>query len=168
MLEGTEDVQGVFKKLKFGSLTRNCASFKFSGSTKTVFELAKSRLRGLDPVDSSEQVFEDGNFLGYSCYVGQTKFGDKQFAAEVQTTGNDAAGVLTLSVYSDDERILSGYMIDVMKDVREHVEVLEEQACPLATCPKCGADIDPTKIDQNRVYICHYCGGASKVAPWLV
>jgi hypothetical protein len=87
MLEGTDDVQGVFKKLKFGSLARNCASFKFTGSAKTVFELAKSRLRGLDPVDSSEQVFEDSNFLGYSCYVGQTKFGDQQFAAEVQTTG---------------------------------------------------------------------------------
>ena len=168
MLESTDDVQGVFKKLKFGSLARNCASFKFTGNTKTVFELAKSRLRGLDPVDSSEQVFEDGNFLGYSCYVGQTKFGDQQFAAEIQTTGTDAAGVLTLSVYSDDERILSGYMIDVMKDVREHVEVIEEQTCPLATCPKCGADIDPTKVDDNRVYICSYCGGASKVAPWLV
>jgi len=72
-----------------------------------------------------------------------------------------------LSVYSDDERILSGYMVDVMQDVREHVTVLEEQACPLATCPKCGADIDTTKIDENRVYICTYCGGASKAAPWL-
>ena len=168
MLENTDDVQGVFKKLKFGSLARNCASFKFTGNTKTVFELAKSRLRGLDPVDSSEQVFEDGNFLGYSCYIGQTKFGDQQFAAEIQTIGTDTAGVLTLSVYSDDERIFSGYMIDVMKDVREHVEVIEEQACPLATCLKCGAGIDPTKVDDNRVYICSNCGGASKVAPWLV
>ncbi|MHA1850427.1 MAG: hypothetical protein ACTSW8_04105, partial [Candidatus Thorarchaeota archaeon] len=167
MLESTDDVEGVFKKLKFGSLARNCASFKFTGSAKTVYELAKSRLRGLDPVDRSEQTLDDGNFLGYACFVGQTKFGDQHFAAEVQTTGTESAGVLTLSVFSDDERILSGYMVDVMQDVREHVTVLEEQACPLATCPKCGADIDPTKIDENRVYICHYCGGASKAAPWL-
>ena len=168
MLEATPDVEGVFKKLKFGSLTRNCATFKFSGSAKTVYELAKSRLRGLDPVDRSEQTLQDGNFLGYACFVGQTKFGDQHFAAEVQTTGTEASGVLTLSIYSDDERILSGYMVDVMQDVREHVEVLEEQACPLATCPKCGADIDPSKIDDSRVYICSYCGGASKAAPWLV
>ncbi|MGY5859268.1 MAG: hypothetical protein RTU63_07855 [Candidatus Thorarchaeota archaeon] len=167
MLESTDDVEGVFKKLKFGSLARNCASFKFTGSAKTVYELAKSRLRGLDPVDRSEQTLDDGNFLGYACFVGQTKFGDQHFAAEVQTTGTESAGVLTLSVFSDDERILSGYMVDVMQDVREHVTVLTEQACPLATCPKCGADIDPTKIDENRVYICHYCGGASKAAPWL-
>ncbi|MHA1927614.1 MAG: hypothetical protein ACTSV2_03430 [Candidatus Thorarchaeota archaeon] len=168
MLEATPDVDGVFKKLKFGSLARNCASFKFTGGAKTVFELAKSRLRGLEPVDRSEQTLEDGNFLGYACFVGQTKFGDQHFAAEIQTTGTDASGVLTLSVYSDDERILSGYMVDVMQDVREHVEVIEEQACPLATCPKCGADIDPSKIDDKRVYICSYCGGASKAAPWLV
>ena len=167
MLESTDDVDGVFKKLKFGSLARNCASFKFTGSAKTVYELAKSRLRGLDPVDRSEQTLDDGNFLGYACFVGQTKFGDQHFAAEVQTTGTESSGVLTLSVYSDDERILSGYMVDVMQDVREHVTVLEEQACPLATCPKCAADIDPTKIDENRVYICQYCGGASKAAPWL-
>ncbi|MFW9834026.1 MAG: hypothetical protein ACFFEK_08540 [Candidatus Thorarchaeota archaeon] len=167
MLEGTNDVDSVFKKLKFGSLARNCASFKFNGSAKTVYELAKSRLRGLDPVDTSEQVLSDGNFLGYACFVGQTKFGDQQFAAEVQTTGTESSGVLTLSIYSDDERILSGYMVDVMTDVREHVTVVEEQACPLATCPKCGADIDPTRIDENRVYICNYCGGASKAAPWL-
>lgn len=167
MLESTDDVEGVFKKLKFGSLARNCASFKFTGSAKTVYELAKSRLRGLDPVDRSEQTLDDGNFLGYACFVGQTKFGDQHFAAEVQTTGTESNGVLTLSVYSDDERILSGYMVDVMQDVREHVTVLEEQACPLATCPKCGANIDPTKIDENRVYICTYCGAASKAAPWL-
>ena len=167
MLESTDDVEGVFKKLKFGSLTRNCASFKFTGSAKTVYELAKSRLRGLEPVDRSEQTLDDGNFLGYACFVGQTKFGDQHFAAEVQTTGTESSGVLTLSVYSDDERILSGYMVDVMQDVREHVTVLEEQACPLATCPKCGANIDPTKIDENRVYVCTYCGAASKAAPWL-
>ncbi|MHA1481631.1 MAG: hypothetical protein ACTSQZ_09445 [Candidatus Thorarchaeota archaeon] len=168
MLEATDDVEGVFKKLKFGSLARNCASFKFTGSAKTVYELAKSRLRGLDPVDRSEQTLQDGNFLGYACFVGQTKFGDQHFAAEVQTTGTESSGVLTLSVYSDDERILSGYMVDVMQDVRQHVEILEEQACPLATCPKCGADIDPSKIDDTRVYLCSYCGGASKAAPWLV
>ena len=167
MLESTNDVDGVFKKLKFGSLARNCASFKFTGSAKTVYELAKSRLRGLDPVDTSEQVLSDGNFLGYACFVGQTKFGDQQFAAEVQTTGTESSGVLTLSIYSDDERILSGYMVDVMTDVREHVTVVEEQACPLATCPKCGAAIDPTRIDESRIYICNYCGAASKAAPWL-
>ena len=167
MLESTDDVDSVFKKLKFGSLARNCASFKFTGSAKTVYELAKSRLRGLDPVDRSEQTLDDGNFLGYACFVGQTKFGDQHFAAEVQTTGTESSGVLTLSVFSDDERILSGYMVDVMQDVREHVTVLEEQACPLATCPKCGASIDPTKVDEKRVYICNYCGAASKVAPWL-
>jgi hypothetical protein len=167
MLEETDDVTSVFRKLKFGSMPRNCASFEFSGNAQTVFELSKARLRGLDSVDQSEQELEDGSFLGYACYVGQTKYGDKQFAAEIQTTGGSGSGVLTLTVYSEDKRILSGFMVDVMQDVREHVQVLEEKSCPVATCPKCGADLDIDRIDEGRVYICPYCNAASKVAPWL-
>lgn len=167
MLESTERADDVFKKLKFGSLKRNCASFKFNGNPKTAFALAETRLKGLNPVDRSEDSYSDGTYLGYSCYVGETKFGEEQFAAEIQASGTDSAGVLTLSVYSDDERILSGFFADIMPEVREHIEVLEEQVCPIATCPKCGADIDPTSIGDDRVYKCSYCGAISKVAPWL-
>ncbi len=168
MLESTESVEEIFKKLKFGALSRNCASFKFNGSAKTVFALAETRLKGLTPVDRSEQIFDDDTYLGYVCYIGETKYGDRQFAVEIQTTGTEASGVLTLSVFSNDERLLSGFFADIMPNIREHIEVLEEQACPVATCPKCGADIDPMAIDENRVYRCSYCGAVSKVAPWLV
>jgi hypothetical protein len=168
MLSSTLRADDVFKKLKFGSMKRNCSSFKFSGPPKTVFALAEARLKGLAPVDRSEDHFVEGTYLGYSCYVGQTKYGEEFFAAEIQASGTQGNGVLTLTVYSEDERILSGFFADILPEVRKHIEVLEEQSCSLSTCPKCGANINPISIDTNRIYKCEYCGALSKVAPWLV
>ncbi|MHA2022033.1 MAG: hypothetical protein ACTSWQ_00045 [Candidatus Thorarchaeota archaeon] len=168
MLGPTLRADDVFKKLKFGSMKRNCSSFKFAGPPKTVFSLADSRLKGLAPVDRSEDVFNDGTYLGYSCYVGQTKYSEEFFAVEIQASGISGNGVLTLTVYSEDDRILSGFFSDVLPEVRKHIEVLEEQTCSLATCSKCGASIDSTSIGNNRIYRCPYCGALSKVAPWLI
>jgi len=168
MLGPTEHIDDVFKKLKFGSLKRNCASFKFKGLPNTAFALAEARLKGLKSVDKSEQEYPDGSYLGYACYIGETKFGTKQFATEIQASGLEGAGILTLTVYSDDERILSGFFADIMPEVREHIQVFEEQVCQVATCPKCGAGIDPSKIDESRVYRCAYCSAIIKVPPWIV
>ncbi|MHA1811959.1 MAG: hypothetical protein ACTSYX_00840 [Candidatus Thorarchaeota archaeon] len=167
MLHSTERVDEVFKKLKYNALERNCVSFRFKGSSKTVFSLAQVRLSGLVPVDYSESTFEDGVSLGYSCYVGETKYGQNQFAVEIQATGSDSSGVLTVTVYSDDKRILSGFFSDIMPSVREHIEIVEEQACPILTCPKCGANINPMTIQENRLYRCEYCGALVKMPPWL-
>ncbi|MGY5876080.1 MAG: hypothetical protein RTU30_10065 [Candidatus Thorarchaeota archaeon] len=168
MLGPTNRSDDIFKELKFGSLERTCTSFSFNGNPKTAFMLAESRLKGLEPLDWNEQYLDNNVYLGYSCYIGETKYGGGMFATEIQATGSDDSGILTLSVYSDDERILSGFFTDIMPSVREHMEILEERICPLATCPKCGADIDPTEVDESRVYRCSYCGGISRAAPWLI
>ncbi|MHA1770100.1 MAG: hypothetical protein ACTSX2_06965 [Candidatus Thorarchaeota archaeon] len=57
---------------------------------------------------------------------------------------------------------------DVMPTIREHISIIEEQACPLLTCPKCGTSIDPSKIDDDYLYHCTYCGIYTKIAPWLM
>ena len=132
-----------------------------------VLKLAQARLVGLTPIDESEQRFEDDLYLGYAYYVGETKYGEYKFAIEIQVSGTSQGGVLTISVYSDDERILSGFFVDIMYDIRQHIEIIEEKMCPIASCPKCGANIDLSKIGENRVYRCEYCGTISKVAPWL-
>ncbi|MCF2136704.1 MAG: hypothetical protein K9W43_05615 [Candidatus Thorarchaeota archaeon] len=168
MLSSTENAESIFKELKYNTLARNCASFKFNGVSRTVFELAQARLTGLSALDLSEKTFEDGTYLGYSYYVGETKYGQQHFAVEIQVTGLNGSGILTLTVYSEDQRILSGFFADVMPSIREHISIIEEQACPLLTCPKCGASIDPSKIDDERLYHCTYCGVYTKIAPWLL
>ncbi len=75
--------------------------------------------------------------------------------------------MLTLGIYSEDEAILSGFFADIMPTIREHLDVFEEQLCQIATCPKCGANIDSLSVREDRVYLCNYCGTVSKVAPWL-
>jgi uncharacterized repeat protein (TIGR01451 family) len=168
LLTHSEKPKEVFSKLKFGALSRNCSSFEFTGNPKTVFSLAQSRLAGLSPTEHSEQEFEDETYLGYSCYVGETKYGHKTFASEIQVTGTESGGVLALSVYSDDDRILRGFFVDIMQDVRRHIEVLEERSCPVATCPKCGGNLDLEDLGEARTYRCSYCGVVGKVPPWVV
>ncbi len=167
MLTSTERADDVFARLKAGSLSRNCASFEFSGGARAVLKMAESRLSGLTPVDHSENEYEDGVYLGYSYYVGETKYGESQFASEIQVSGTPSGGVLTLSVYSDDERILSGFFVDVMHDVRQHIEIINERMCPIATCSKCGGNIDLTQVGSDRIYKCEYCGTMGKASPWM-
>ncbi|MCF2137878.1 MAG: DUF2341 domain-containing protein [Candidatus Thorarchaeota archaeon] len=167
MLTATERADEVFSRLKSGALARNCSSFEFSGNARAVLKMAEARLSGLTPVDHSEHEYEDGMYLGYACYVGQTKYGESQFAAEIQVSGTPQGGVLTVSIYSDDERILSGFFVDIMYDIRQHIEIIKEKMCPLATCSKCGAPIDLTKVGPDRIYRCEYCGTMGKASPWL-
>ncbi len=122
----------------------------------------------VEPVDHLERQFHNEVFLGYSCYVRATKYGNKSFAAEIQNNGVPIGGVLTLSIYSDDERILSGFMADIMQDVRKNIEVLKEHTCPVATCPKCGANLDLSSIGEGGIYSCSYCGVVGKAPPWVV
>jgi uncharacterized repeat protein (TIGR01451 family) len=168
MLSGTDRVDDVFKMLKFGSLNRNCMSFEFSGNSKTVFELAEIRMKGLAPVDKTEKTTEDGTFLSYACYVGETKYKKDYFAVEIQISGLLDAGTLTLTVYSNEESILSGFFTDIMSNIRQQIQILDEKACPIATCPKCGGNIDPTGIDEKGLYQCGYCSAIGKVPPWMI
>ena len=57
--------------------------------------------------------------------------------------------------------------MDVMDDVRKHVEILEEKMCPIATCAKCSANLNLDNIGEDRIYRCDYCGAMGKVSPWM-
>jgi len=168
MLIGTESPQEIFTECKFGTLVRNSASFKFQGTPRTVFQLARTRVSTLIPSDFDERDLEDDGYMAYTCVVGKTKYGDSKFAAEIQVSGNPAGGVLTIHVYSDDERILSGFFVDILTDVRQHVELLEESSTIRpTTCPACNAPLDLLSIDESRVYECDSCGAKGKVPPWM-
>lgn len=167
LLAPVDDPSKLMTVLKSDSLSRNCSSYQFSGRPETVLSLAEARLRGLQAFDRSEQTFDDGVYLGYTSYLGKTKYGEKRFAAEILVSGTTEGGTLTITVYSDDERILSGFFVDVMESVREHIEVLEERTCPVATCPKCGANLALDDITEDRIYRCSFCGVVGKAPPWL-
>lgn len=168
MLEGIESPRDIFSQCKYGGLLRNSASFKFAGSPSMVFSMASSRIVGLEPVDKTEQTIGEEGYLAYTCVVGKTKYGDKKFAAEIQVSGIPTGGVLTLNVYSDDETILSGFFMDIMPEVRQHVQILEENNKLKPTnCPNCNAPLDFSNIDDSRIYQCESCGSRGKVPPWL-
>jgi predicted RNA-binding Zn-ribbon protein involved in translation (DUF1610 family) len=119
-------------------------------------------------IEDVEENVGTEHYLGYACFVGQTKYGSGKFAAEIQVSGVPKGGVLTLSVYSADERILSGFFVDVMIDVRQNVEILEETSKTKPTiCSNCGASIDFTAIEKSRIYLCSSCGFSGKIAPWV-
>jgi hypothetical protein len=168
MLKKTENTEEVFRSLKFGSLTRNCKSFAFHNKPEIVFKLALSRFRGLEPVDYSEEHLKGDVFLAYACYVGKTKYSEEYWATEIQVSGSGDSGLLVLTSYADNETILSGLLADIMHEVGNQIELAEGRVCSVATCPKCGANLDTSEIDEDRVYECDYCGSVGKFAKWLI
>ncbi|MHA1481274.1 MAG: hypothetical protein ACTSQZ_07620 [Candidatus Thorarchaeota archaeon] len=169
MLEDTSSPQEIFTECKYGGLQRNSASFDFSGDPAMVFQLAKSRVAALIPADKMEQNVGENQYLAYICVVGKTKFGENKFAAEIQVSGNPKGGVLTLNIYSDDERILSGFFVDIMTEVRQHVQILKENSEITPTkCPHCSAPLDLQAIDEKRIFECESCGIRGLVPPWMV
>ncbi|MGY5870999.1 MAG: zf-TFIIB domain-containing protein [Candidatus Thorarchaeota archaeon] len=169
MLEGTDSPREIFAECKYGGLQRNSSAFKFAGAPEVVFSYANARVASLVPVDKTQQNVGVDNYLAYTCVVGKTKYADKKFAAEIQVSGNPAGGILTLNVYSDDERILSGFFVDIMSDVRQHVQILEENNKIRPTnCPNCNAPLNLSTIDETRIYQCESCGSRGKVPPWLI
>ncbi|MFX1368891.1 MAG: hypothetical protein ACFFAY_09860 [Promethearchaeota archaeon] len=73
---------------------------------------------------------------------------------------------MTITIYSDDDRILSGFFVDILQDVRNHIQILEERLCPIATCAKCGANIDLRKVGEERIFVCDYCGAMGRTSLW--
>ncbi len=169
MLEITDSPKDIFAACKFGGLERNSTSFKFEGPPSVAFNLATSRVSSLEPVERIEDDFEGGEYLGYSCVVGRTKYEKQMFGAEIQVSGTPSGGVLTLSVYTDDERILSGFFVDIMTEVRQHVDILEENNSLKPTnCPNCNAPLNLANIPESRIYQCESCGSRGKIPPWMM
>jgi hypothetical protein len=50
------------------------------------------------------------------------------------------------------------------REPEEHVYVIEEEPLHTAACWKCGANLDLTKVEEDRVYKCEFCGAMGKVA----
>ncbi|MGY5870997.1 MAG: hypothetical protein RTV72_01990 [Candidatus Thorarchaeota archaeon] len=168
MLEGTDSAKEIFTDCKYGALERNTAAFKFAGLSSVVFSLAESRLSSLIPAERIEQELENDGYLAYTCVVGKTKYGDSKFAAEIQVSGTSSGGILTLSIYSDDDRILSGFFVDIMDTIREHIEIIEESAQIKPTaCSNCGAALNLTNLGEDLIYSCESCGAKGKMPPWF-
>ena len=156
----------IMAKLRSGELKSSKSSIKFKGDAKAAFQVAVNRVVGLIAVEKDEKMI--GNtYFGYACYIGKTKYGQFSFATEITVTGRSGENnVLTLTVYSNEERILTGFFQEVFSDVRQHVQITEERPEVAAhACPNCGAQLDLTKA-KDRMLSCEYCDEVIKLPEW--
>jgi ribosomal protein L37AE/L43A len=71
-----------------------------------------------------------------------------------------------MTVYSDEEAILTGFFSEVLDDVKKSLEIFEEKKVEELKCASCGAPIDLEKCDAKGYYKCEYCSTIEKVAAW--
>ena len=152
--------------LKLGLLPCSRMSFHFNGPPKTAMALAEQRVRQLIQIDRDEKVVE-GTYCGYACYMGNAKYGGYMFATEICVSGTETHGQLTVSVYSNEQAIVSGYIHEVMEDVRKHIETTSEIALLTGKCPECGGEIDPQRADEKGFVNCNFCRCLSVIPPWM-
>lgn len=128
--------------------------------------LAEQRVRQLVQIDHDEKVVE-GTYCGYACYMGNAKYGGYMFATEIFVSGTEAHGQLTVSVYSNEQAIVSGYIQETMEDVRQHIQTTSEITLLTGKCPECGSEIDPKKADEKGLVTCSFCRCLSVMPPWM-
>ena len=156
LVDAGADKDDILELVKSGVLATERNGFSFRGSPKAVFEIAQNCVRGLTTVERKEQTL-DGTYLGYIFYVGKTlpKFA---FAVEIQVTGREDKGQLTIYVYSDSTPVLTGFFRDVLQDIQQHVKIVEEKLTLAANaCPSCGGDLKLTEKTADGLVICEYC-----------
>jgi hypothetical protein len=166
MLTGDDvDQEWILMSLKKGKIKGNKASFKFDGDPKVAFNLAESRVRGLIPIDRDEK-FVNEHYIAYSAYIGRTKYGEFDFATEITVTGHAAQGLLTVAVYSNEEAILTGFIFEVMQDVKKNIEITQEIDVVDKVCPECGGVLDMDISDEEGYVKCVFCETMLRVPKW--
>ena len=124
-------------------------------------------MRGLIQIDRDERFFEDGTYIAYSSYIGRTKYGDFDFAVEIMATGQYGQGLLTISVYSNEEAILSGFFYEVLEEVKKSIEITKEKVhVAEKVCPECGAKLDLGRVDDEGYLSCEFCGTHLRLSAW--
>ena len=128
--------------------------------------MAEARIRGLIPLDKDEKIIED-TYIACGCYIGRTKYGEFDFAAEIIVSGKQNEGLLTIVVYSNEEAILSGFFYEVLQDVKQHIEITQEKIDVAdQACPECGGQLDTSKADDERYLQCDFCETLLRLPPW--
>ena len=150
------DKDEILELIKSGVLATERNAFSFRGKPAAVFEVAQNCVRGITPVDKKAQTI-DGTFIGYAFYIGKT-MPNFAFAVEVQVTGREDSGQLTVYVYSDSTPVLTGFFRDCVENMRQHVKIVEEKlTLAVDKCPSCGVSIDLTQKTAEGLVTCKYC-----------
>lgn len=168
MLEKDSMDSGDFLSLMISGLLKcNKTLIKYNGSTNKIFSIAKNRVRSLNAYDEDIEE-KEGYISAYACYYGKTKYKDYKFVVEIFAHGTETNGCLSISVYSDEDAILTGFFSEIQEDIKQLIDIIEEKSTenPLI-CTACGADLDVKICDINGYHICEYCESVCKVADWL-
>lgn len=152
--------------LKTGLLDYRSTSFEFKGSPRMAFATAENRVRSLTLVERDEKTI-DGGYCGYACYFGNAKYGGYYFATTMIVSGTERGGRITLTIYSNEPTIVTGYVQEIMEDVRKHIVSTQGITVLTGECPECGGELDPTEADEKGLIHCHHCRCLNVIPPWM-
>ena len=160
-------VSDVVDRLTRENLECNKTFIEFQGDGRMVFDLIQTLLGKLLSYDHDWREL-DSSYIGYLCYLGKTKYANKYFTAEFLVSGISMdRGGITISVYSDEPAILTGFFHEIVSDLKNHISVLKETSgiCVLG-CGKCGGPLDVTKIFDGGYIKCEHCDFWNRVPKW--
>ena len=161
------DYADVVERLMQESLTCNKVFIEFEGNVRSVFDVVQARLGRLILYDHDWRASESA-YIGHLFYLGKTKYAKKYFAAEFLLSGTaEDKGGLTISVYSDEPAILTGFFHEIVSDLENHITVLKEssEVCGIG-CGKCGGPLDIEKAVDGGYVKCDHCDFWNRIPKW--
>jgi len=69
-------------------------------------------------------------------------------------------------VYSNEEAILTGFIFEVMQDVKKNIEITQEIDVVDKVCPECGGVLDMEISDEEGYIKCVFCETMLRVPKW--
>ena len=157
----------ILEKLMDEHLNCNKTFIEFEGSVRSVFDVVQARLGRLILYDHDWRVSESA-YIGHLFYLGKTKYAKKYFAAEFLLSGtSEDKGGLTISVYSDEPAILTGFFQEIVSDLENHITVLKEssEVCGIG-CGKCGGPLDIETAADGGYVKCDHCDFWNRIPKW--
>jgi len=157
----------IVNRLMQETLTCNKLFIEFQGNVRGVYDVVQARLGRLILYDHDWHT-SGSAYIGYLCYLGKTKFAKKYFAAEFLISGtSEDKGGITISVYSDEPAILTGFFHEIVTDLKNHITVLKETSdiCGVG-CGKCGGPLDITKVVEGGYVQCEHCDFWNRIPKW--
>ncbi|MFQ6076918.1 MAG: zinc ribbon domain-containing protein, partial [Candidatus Bathyarchaeia archaeon] len=161
------DVKEIIERLEEGELMNtNQESLNFKGDPRAVYTVLLNCIGRLKCVENDPKTIGD-TFIGRSLCVGKAP-GTMEaqvkpdIVVETNVTGilSRNRGTLTLVAHSDSGAILTPFFVDIMRNVRQHVEVIgtgEKLELLVQKCPNCGTPIDLTQKTEDGIVHCESC-----------
>lgn len=161
------DVKEIIGRLEEGDLMNtNQESLNFRGDPRAVYGVLLNCVGRLKCVENDPKTIGD-NFIGRALCVGKAP-GTMEaqvkpdIVVETNVTGivSSGRGTLTLVAHSDSGAILTPFFVDIMRNVRQHVEVIgtgERLELLVQKCPNCGTPIDLTQKTEDGIVHCRSC-----------